>query len=464
MKMMIVRSIKPLAIGICLTIFPAAGANAKMIMPDFVQMTKKLKPSVVNVSSARTIAPQKKIHRSPPPLGSDPFEEFFEKFFENSPQRSYKKRSLGSGIIISAEGYIITNYHVVAGADEIKVKLTDKREFKAEIRGTDEKMDLALLKIEGKEPFPTAKLGDSDSIEVGEWVMAIGNPFGLDQTVTAGIVSAKGRVIGSGPYDDFIQTDASINPGNSGGPLFNVKGEVIGINTAIVSGGYGIGFAIPVNMAKSIITQLMEKGKVTRGWLGVAIQALSSELAQAFGLEKNTGALVTEVTKESPADKAGIKSGDIILKFDGKMIHERDELPRVVAETPIGKSVAVTIFRDRKETEVTVIIEKLKEKNEEEATKVLDTLGLSVSELNSELAAKMGIGEAKGVIVTGVKPGSSAAEAGIAGGDIVREIDGTKISTLEDYEKAIALRKKGGVLMFLLRRGDSSLFVPLKGD
>ncbi len=462
--MMSVRCFKLLAVGICVMIFPAAGAYAKMIIPDFVELTKKLKPSVVNVSTARTVAPQKKIHRPPTPFGSDPFEEFFEKFFENSPQRSYKQRSLGSGIIISAEGYVLTNYHVVAGADEIKVKLADKREFKAEIRGTDEKMDLALLKIEGKEHFPMAKLGDSDTIEVGEWVMAIGNPFGLDQTVTAGIVSAKGRVIGSGPYDDFIQTDASINPGNSGGPLFNVKGEVIGINTAIVSGGYGIGFAIPINMAKSIITQLKEKGKVTRGWLGVAIQAITPELAQAFGLEKNTGALVTEVTKESPADKAGIKSGDIILNFDGKMIHERDELPRVVAETSVGKRVAVNLFRDRKEIEVTVTIEKLKEKSEDEAAKALDTLGMSVTELNGELAAKMGVGESKGVIVTGVKPGSPAAEAGIASGDIVREIDGAKIATVEDYEKAVALRKKGGVLMFLLRRGDGSLFVPLKGD
>ena len=307
--------------------------------PDFVALAKKLKPAVVNVSTAKTIAPQKKFHRAPSPFGTDPFEEFFDRFFENAPQRSYKQRSLGSGFIISDDGYILTNNHVVAGADEIKVKLGDKREFKAEVKGTDEKLDLALIKIEAKDHFPVARLGDSDTIEVGEWVMAIGNPFGLEQTVTAGIVSAKGRVIGSGPYDDFIQTDASINPGNSGGPLFNAQGEVIGINTAIVAGGQGIGFAIPINMAKGIITQLKEKGKVTSGWLGVSIQAMTPELAQSFGLEAEKGALVNEVMKDSPADKAGIKSGDIILEFDGKAVHEMNELPRLVAETPVGKKV-----------------------------------------------------------------------------------------------------------------------------
>jgi serine protease Do len=464
MAMIFLRCIKPVVIGVGLTLFAAGGASAKAIIPDFVELAKKLKPAVVNVSTAKTIAPQKKFHRAPSPFGPDPFEEFFEKFFENAPQRSLKQRSLGSGFIISDDGYILTNYHVVAGADEIKVKLSDKREFKAEVKGTDEKLDLALLKIDAKDQFPVARLGDSDVIEVGEWVMAIGNPFGLEQTVTAGIISAKGRVIGSGPYDDFIQTDASINPGNSGGPLFNDRGEVIGINTAIVAGGQGIGFAIPVNMAKTTITQLKEKGKVTRGWLGVAVQAVTPELAQSFGLERETGALVSEVTKESPADRAGIRSGDIILEFDGKRVHEMNELPRQVAETPVGKKVVVKALRDRKEMEIAVTIERLREKVDEAVTKPPDTLGMSISDLNRELAAKMGLEESRGVVVTDVKPGSIAEEAGIAGGDIVREINGVKIATVEEYEKAVAGRKKGGVLRLLLKRGASSLYVALKVD
>jgi len=464
MEMISVRFIKMLAIGAALTFFAGGGASAKAITPDFVELAKKLKPAVVNVSTAKTIAPQKKFHRAPSPFGSDPFEDFFERFFENAPQRSYKQRSFGSGFIISDDGYILTNYHVMAGADEIKVKLGDKREFKADVKGTDEKLDLALLKIEAKDHFPVARLGDSDAIEVGEWVMAIGNPFGLEQTVTAGIISAKGRVIGSGPYDDFIQTDASINPGNSGGPLFNAVGEVIGINAAIVAGGQGIGFAIPVNLAKSTISQLKEKGKVTRGWLGVAIQAVTPELAQSFGLEREAGALVSEVTKDGPADKTGIKSGDIILEFDGKTIHEMNDLPRLVADTQVGKKVAVKLLRDRKEMAVSVIIEKLKEKGDETATQSPDTLGMSVTELNGELASKMGTGDTKGIVITDVKPGSIAEEAGITSGDIIKEINGAKIVTIEGYEKAVAGRKKGGVLRILLKRGDSSLYVALKAD
>ena len=252
-------------------------------------------------------------------------------FFGASLSVPHKQRSLGSGFIISDEGYILTNNHVVAGADEINVKLSDGREFKGVLKGSDEKLDLALVKITAKDHLPVAPLGDSDAIEVGEWVLAIGNPFGLSQTVTAGIVSAKGRVIGSGPYDDFIQTDASINPGNSGGPLFNAKGEVIGINTAIVAGGQGIGFAIPVNMAKSVITQLRETGKVTRGWLGVSVQPVTPDLAKSFGMKNDKGALVSEVMKDSPAEKAGFKVGDIILEFDGKAITDMHELPRLAA-------------------------------------------------------------------------------------------------------------------------------------
>jgi serine protease Do len=462
MKKVLNRVITLLAIGIGLTVAAAGVASATTVLPDFVALAKRLKPAVVNVSTAKTIAPQKKLHRAPNPFGPDPFDEFFNKFFENSPQHAYKQRSLGSGFIISSEGYILTNNHVVAGADEIKVKLSDKREFKAEIKGADEKLDLALLKIDAKDHFTVAKLGDSDKIEVGDWVMAIGNPFGLEQTVTAGIISAKGRVIGSGPYDDFLQTDASINPGNSGGPLFNAQGEVVGINTAIVAGGQGIGFAIPVNMAKGIIEQLKETGKVTRGWLGVSVQAVTPELAQSFGLDENSGALVNEIIKDSPAERAGIESGDIILQYDGKPVHEMTELPRMVADTPVGKKVVVKLLRDRKEKSVTVTIEKLKEKGEATAARSPEKLGMTVTELNQDLAAKLGTTETKGVIVTEVQSGSNAEEAGIARGDIIREINGSKIATIDAYEKAITRNKKGDVLRVLLKRGDNSLFVALK--
>jgi serine protease Do len=305
METISLRLLKPLALAVCLMLLTTGGAFAKAVIPDFVELAARLKPTVVNISTAKTIAPQKGF-RHPGPFGSDPFEDFFNRFFEQMPQRPFKQKSLGSGFIISDDGYILTNNHVVAGADEIKVKLTDGREFKGEVKGADEKLDLALVKIVGKDHFPVALLGDSDTIKVGEWVMAIGNPFGLEQTVTAGIISATGRVIGSGPYDDYLQTDASINPGNSGGPLFNGRGEVIGINTAIVAGGQGIGFAIPVNMAKGIITQLKETGKVTRGWIGVAIQTVTPDLAQSFGLPTEKGALVSEVVKDGPADKAGM--------------------------------------------------------------------------------------------------------------------------------------------------------------
>jgi len=470
METISLRLLKPLALALCLMFLAAGGASAKAILPDFVELAAQLKPTVVNISTAKTIAPQKGLHRSSSPFGADPFEDFFNRFYEQMPQRSYKQRSLGSGFIISDDGYILTNNHMVAGADEIKVKLSDGREFKGEVKGTDEKLDLALVKIVGKDHFPVALLGDSDAIRVGEWVMAIGNPFGLQQTVTAGIISATGRVIGSGPYDDYLQTDASINPGNSGGPLFNTRGEVVGINTAIVAGGQGIGFAIPVNMAKGIINQLKETGKVIRGWIGVAIQTVTPDLAQSFGLTGERGALVSEVVKDGPADKAGVKSGDIIVEFDGKTIHEMNALPRVVAATPVGKKAGVKVLRDGKEMVLTVTVDRLKEKEGEgegegeTAAQVPDKLGMSVSELTGELAAHMGIAETKGVIVVDVKPDSIAEEAGIAKGDIVKEINGMKIGTVGDYEKAVAARKQGGVLRLLLRRGDSSLFAALKID
>jgi serine protease Do len=435
--------------------------DAKSGPPDFIALAEKVKPTVVNISTEKNVQ-AKRFHQGSP-KGGDPFQDFFDHFFDDAPRRPQQQRSLGSGVIISGEGYILTNNHVVTGADEIVAKLSDGREFKGTIKGTDEKLDLALIKIEATEQLPVATLGDSDELKVGEWVMAIGNPFGLSQTVTAGIVSAKGRVIGSGPYDDFIQTDASINPGNSGGPLFNAQGEVVGINTAIIAGGQGIGFAIPVNMAKTIIPQLRDTGKVTRGWLGVSIQPLTRELSQAFGLTDERGALVTDVVKESPAEKGGMKNGDIILEFDGKTIQLMHDLPLIVASTAVGKKVPVTVLRDGKRQELTVTVERLKDGVDQEPAGVPEQkLGLAVQEITPELAGNLRLKESKGVIVTTVKADSPAQKAGISRGDIVREISGVRIGTLAEYEAALAGLKSGQLVRILLKRGDGSLFVAFK--
>jgi len=435
--------------------------HAAAMLPDFASLAKRLKPTVVNISTSKTITPQKRQRSGE----GDPFQEYFDKFFDAPRQHPYKQKNLGSGFIISEDGFILTNNHVVTGADEIKVKLSDGREFRGEVKGRDEKFDLALIRIDAKGNLPVAPMGDSDKIEVGEWVMAIGNPFGLAQTVTAGIVSAQGRVIGGGPYDDYIQTDASINPGNSGGPLFDTKGEVIGINTAILAGGQGIGFAIPVNMAKSIITQLKETGKVTRGWLGVSVQPVTAELAKSFGLESEHGALVAEVMKDSPAEKSGLKNGDIILDFNGHAIKEMGELPRVVAATQVGKKVVVVVQRDGRQESVPVTIEQLKEgAGVEDQALPSDRLGLKVAELSGERAQQLRVQGDRGVVVAEVQPDGLADRAGILEGDLIREINGVRIAKVMDYDKAVSAVRKGGYLRVLLRRGEASLFVALRLD
>lgn len=439
-------------------------AEAKAAPPDFVGLAKKLKPAVVNISTTKVIGKQQPSRRQQAnPFGNDPFEDFFERFFKDVPQRPFKQRGQGSGFIIG-DGYIFTNNHVVSGADEIKVKLSDGREFKGQVKGADEKLDLALISIETKENLPVAPLGDSDALEVGEWVMAIGNPFGLAQTVTAGIISAKGRWIGSGPYDDYLQTDASINPGNSGGPLFNAKGEVIGINAAIVAGGQGIGFAIPINMAKAVLTQLKETGRVTRGWLGVSVQPVTPELAASFGMKSEKGALIAEVVKDSPAEKGGLKAGDIILEFDGKTIKDMHDLPRLAAVTPVGKRASVKVLRDGKTLEKTVVIERMADSGQstQKEASAEARFGLVVTDLTKDIAARLRIQETSGVVVTEVKPGSAAEEAGISVGDIIRQINTTPVKNTREYAKLVSSLKKGATVPFLVRRGDSSLFVALK--
>lgn len=321
----------------------------QIVQSAFVKVAEKVKPSVVNISTVHVIKGRRSFGFQP--FGEDPFfRDFFENFFGQIPRSDLKQSSLGSGVIIDKKGYILTNFHVIKDADQIAVKLSDKHELKGKVVGTDPKTDLAVIKIDSREDLLTATFGDSDKLKVGEWAIAIGNPFGLDQTVTVGVISATGRAeVGVAAYENFIQTDASINPGNSGGPLLNIKGEVIGINTAIVSSGQGIGFAIPVNMAKGIVNQLVSKGKVSRGWLGVAIQPLTQQLAESFGLKDVQGALISSVNPGGPAEKTGLQQGDIILKYDNIKVSDYRHLRRLVAETEADKTVNLTIWRNKKE-------------------------------------------------------------------------------------------------------------------
>jgi serine protease Do len=471
MSTTLVSTVRLLIAGVILTLAVPALSVAKPVSPDFVELAKRLKPSVVNIRTAKNIKPRQRILR-PQNQPRTPFDNFFDDFFgqfnNQMPQQPRREQTLGTGFIISPDGYILTNNHVVNGADEVMVKLSDGRELKGEIKGSDDKLDLALIKISEKEKLPSTELGDSDSLEVGEWVMAIGNPFGLSQTVTAGIVSAKGRVIGSGPYDDFIQTDASINPGNSGGPLFNAEGKVIGINTAIVAGGQGIGFAIPVNMAKGIISQLRDTGKVTRGYLGLNIQAVTPDLAKSFKLEAEKGALISDVIKESPADKAGLKAGDIVLEFDGKQIGEFNELPRIVASTPVEKKTKIVVYRDGKRLELPITVSMLKDGDAGGVSgdgKGSEKLGLVVQVLNKQLADRLGIKESKGLVIAEVKPGSPAEDAGISAGSLIVEINGKHPDTLDTFNTVIAKLKKGDVVRLLLKRQDGGMYyVAIKAE
>jgi serine protease Do len=437
---------------------------------SFTDLAKKMKPSVINIRSTKIVKHPGRGFRSP--FGpKSPFrdffgDEFFERFFGENPPREFPQNSLGSGFIIDEKGYILTNNHVIEKADKIKVRLSDEEEFDAEVVGRDPKTDIALIKIEPTKPLQAVTMGDSDKLQVGEWLIAIGNPFGLEHTVTAGIVSAKGRVIGSGPYDDFIQTDASINPGNSGGPLINMRGEVVGISTAIIAGGQGIGFAIPINMAKQILLQLKEKGEVTRGWLGVMIQRVTPELAKQFGLEKSEGALVAQVMEDSPAEKAGIKREDIIIEFDDKKIHKMTELPKIVANTPIGKRVDVKVIRQGREKKLNVEVAELKEEKVAKAGEFTTekALGITVQDLTPEIAKHLGISEKAGILVSEVKVGTPAHEAGIRRGDVIKEIDRQPIEDLEGYRGEMAKLKGKNEILMLIQRGENTVFVVLERE
>jgi len=420
----------------------------------FTNLVKAVTPSVVNISTVG----KKKLVR--PFFESSPF---FEDFFNERSRPQYRREtSLGSGFILNKEGYIVTNDHVVRDAETIQVKLSNESVYTGKVVGSDPKTDIAVIKINAKEPLPAAVLGDSSKLQVGQWAIAIGNPFGLDRTVTVGVISATGRSnMGIETYEDFIQTDASINPGNSGGPLLNIYGEVIGINTAIVASGQGIGFAIPINMAKQVITQLIGKGTVSRGWLGVSIQSVTDEMARSFGLPKAYGALVNDVVPGGPAAKAGIRQGDVITGYDGQRVKDVRQLQRMVGETPVGKKVEVELYRDGKPLKVqlaTAPAESAPAQTQKPGEREGGVLGLAVQELSPELKAR-GLA---GVVVSDLEPGGIAEESGIQRGDVIVSVNQRKVRNLAEYQRAMKDASSRGAVALLVKRGSASIYFALK--
>jgi len=439
----------------------AAGAPA--VPSSFAELAERLGPTVVNIQVTK-VAPVGNFPGTPDP--DRPSGEFFRHFFQDRlPQRApHRMQGSGSGVIISPDGYILTNNHVVDGAQEVTVTMADKQAYQARVIGRDDKTDLAVLKIVATGALPVAPLGSSSDLKVGEWVVAIGNPFGLGHTVTAGIVSAKGRVIGAGPYDDFIQTDAPINPGNSGGPLFNMRGEMVGINTAIVASGQGIGFAIPVDLVKPLIPQLKTTGTVTRGYLGVSIQAVTPELVKALKLAERQGALVSDVVSGGPAAQAGIRRGDVIVGFNDAPIHDAHDLPALVAKTPVGEGVTVTLRRDGKSQHVPVTIGKLpaeRAASAEPSPAAPGQWGLQLQEITPQMAQQRGVAEASGVMVVGVQPGSPAERAGLQRGDVIREVNRQAVQSVQEVRDALAKVDNQDAVVLLVQRDQGSVFVAL---
>jgi len=435
----------------------------------FSEIVSSVSPSVVNISTTKVYK------RDQESLFEDPFFDFFRPFHDFKAPKKWKEQSLGSGVVVSPDGYIITNHHVVEKADEIRVTLLDKRTFKSLIVGVDPKTDIAVLRIEATS-LPTIPWGNSEKLQVGEFVLAIGNPYGLTHTVTMGIISAVGRAnVGIVDYEDFIQTDAAINPGNSGGPLVNIKGELIGINTAIFSktGGYqGIGFAVPSNMVRLVIDQLIQKGKVIRGWLGVTIQELTPELSQKFGLRKTKGALVSDVAGGGPAEKAGIVRGDIILEFNGREVKDVSSLRNVVAQSKVGNKISMKILRSGKEYTVRLVIAEMPREIAEaiphqlpDNPKMGAFTGLIVIDLTREIARQLGYGkDDKGVIVIRVEPGCPADEAGLRKGDVIKEIDKKRIDNQEDFDRIASTIKKDETILLFITRGDKKFYVTLRAS
>ncbi len=423
---------------------------------SFAPIVERVLPAVVNIRTTQII-------KESPLTGffdkNDPFYQFFKRHFGEIPHE-YQQKSLGSGFIISSDGYILTNNHVISRATKIKIKLLYTGEiYDAKVVGSDPKTDIALLKIKASCKLPTVVLGNSDNIRIGDWVLAVGNPFGLNGTVTWGIISAKGRVIGQGPYDHFLQTDAAINPGNSGGPLVNMSGEVVGINTAIVASGEGIGFAVPVNVAKKLIPQL-KKGVVIRGWLGVFIQDLTPDMAKFFKLSDTSGAVVSQVVKNSPADKAGIKEGDVVVEYDGKKIKSATDLPYMIAFTKPGETVDMKIIRDGKEIVKHVKIGKkpkeiVMERGEE------NRLGIRVANITPYVRKEYNLKTNNGVVIVNIKKDSIAHLSGLRKGDVILEVNKTKVKNAEDFNKKIKKVLNKNIILFLINRQGNQIYLSI---
>jgi len=451
-----------------LSVFPALEkigyAAVQMVPESFSELARQAKPAVVNIQTEKTIEGGGRVFRhffgSPHGGNQEMFDEFFAPFLNQQPQ-SRKESSLGSGFIISEDGYIVTNNHVIKDADQIKVILHDNKEYEATVVGTDPMTDLALIKIDAKN-LMALKFGSSSKAEVGSWVVAIGSPFGLEQTVTAGIVSAKGRIIGSGPYDDFIQTDASINPGNSGGPLLNLDGEVIGINTAITRSGQGIGFAIPSDLATGIISQLTQEKSVSRGWMGVAIQEVTQQLAQYYSLKEIKGVYVAKVFEGEPAEKAGVQVGDVIYQINDKAVNSSRDLTFTVAGIPVGDTINVKLIREGNEKTLKVKLGKRPADDPDTMAQSgdFDMFGLKLKPMDSELARKLGYPETiKGLVLMDIKQGSKVSASIVRPGDLLMEINRHKIETLEQYQQILKKLNKGETVQLLFRRGNSQVFV-----
>jgi len=444
-----------------------SNANApEQLSKGFEAVAKEVEGAVVNINTEQII------HNTMAPMnnqsgqffgGQDPFG-----FFERQMPRDLKQKSLGSGFLVDPNGYILTNNHVVENASSIKVKLNDDRVLDAKVVGTDPQTDLAVLKIQGSS-YPTLKLGNSDRVQVGDWVLAFGSPFGLQKTMTAGIISAKGRVIGAGNYDNFLQTDAAINPGNSGGPLVSLDGEVIGINTMIASesGGFqGIGFAIPASMATKVYSQIVKEGKVTRGWLGVTIQEMTPELAKSFNLSPDKGSLVADVSSNSPAAKAGVQSGDILLAYNGKEIHSPNDLSLSVAETAVGSTASLKVLRNGTEMDIQVkvgerpadVAENFQSSKAQERGK----LGVTVENITLEEARQLNLSSSVGALVTEVRPGSPAEDAGLQSGDVIREINRTPVNNAADVVGATQNLKTGDTVRLKIVRQGQIEFLALE--
>jgi serine protease Do len=436
-------------------------------LPDFTELVEKQGPTVVNISTTQSVrsplAPQ-----VPNLPEDDPFYEFFRRFIPSPGPREFQSQSLGSGFVISADGYVLTNAHVVDAADEITVKLNDKREFKAKVIGADRRTDIALLKIDAS-GLQAVRVGDPGRLKVGEWVVAIGSPFGFENTVTAGIVSAKGRSLPQENFVPFIQTDVAVNPGNSGGPLFNMRGEVVGINSQIYSrtGGFmGLSFAIPIDVANDIAQQLRSTGKVTRGRIGVVIQPITKELAESFGLSKPLGALVNSVEKGGPADKAGIESGDVILRFDGKSVGSSEDLPRMVGGTRPGSKVAVQLWRNKSAREVQVTVAELQDDRAARQSRrggkppATSQYGLALADLSEAQRKELKVDG--GVLVENAQ--GAAARAGIRRGDVILAVNNQDVKSVEQFKELMSQSEKGRIVALLVRRGSNSLYIPFRVD